>query len=298
MKVRSTECAPSREIGIRPVGGLGNQLFIYGVGYALSKINDCGLHIDPSWFESQTLRHFELNSFALEGHIATSRQVNRLRRKLILNNFNRGQFPKVFSEDSFLFDSNIVKVTQGTFLSGYFQSWRYLQDYAEEIRTQIQNIVNPSPWFLDSRAMLAELGDWTSVHVRRGDYQNNRRALEFHGLAGFDFYDRALRLVKRLDGEHPVVLFSDDLAQSTALMGEISADFLPLKAPPDASPLEVMVLMSLATSAVIANSSFSWWAAWLNDNITKTVIAPRPWFNDTHLIERDLLPSHWITVGK
>ena len=51
---------------VRLQGGLGNQLFIYGVGFALSKINDCQLHIDPSWFESQTIRHFELNSFALE----------------------------------------------------------------------------------------------------------------------------------------------------------------------------------------------------------------------------------------
>lgn len=292
-----TECTLSNEIGIRPIGGLGNQLFIYGAGFLLSKINDCALHIDPSWFESQTLRRFELNSFAFEGHIATSQPENRPSRRSIPRFFNRDQYLKEFSEEAFLFDGNIIKVTPGTFLSGYFQSWRYLQDYAEEIRTQIQTIVNPSPWFLDSRAMLSELGDWTSVHIRRGDYQN-RGTLQFHGLAEFDYYDRALVLTKQIDGKRPVVLFSDDLTQASTIMNDLSIDFMPIAAPPGTRPLEVMVLMSLATSAVIANSSFSWWGAWLGDHISKTVIAPRPWFNDPHPNERDLLPSHWITVGK
>lgn len=293
----TTECAPANEIGIRPIGGLGNQLFIYGTGFALSKINNCGLHIDSSWFGSQTLRHFELNSFALEGHITTSQPENRHKRKLIPRFFDRDQDLKEFREKSFLFDRNLMKVEPGTFLSGYFQSWKYFQDYEKEIRTQIRSVRDPSPWFLDKYALLTELGDWTSVHVRRGDFENSG-IREFHGLAGFDYYDRGIALTKEIDGDRPVVLFSDDHTQASTIMGDLSIDFLPIDAPPGTRPIEVMVLMSLATSAVIANSSFSWWGAWLGDNTSKTVIAPRPWFDDPHPNERDLLPPHWITLGK
>lgn len=281
------ECTPSKEILVRPIGGLGNQLFIYGIGLALSRINECELHIDPSWFESQNLRHFELNSLAFEGHLSFAKVNSRFSRK------SRSEF----REKSFAFDGDIWRVKSGTSLSGYFQSWKYLDKCAAHLRHQIYSVVDPSPWFLEQRFLLQELGEWTSVHVRRGDYQNDGN-MQFHGLLDLNYYDRALSLTRQRVGERPVVLFSDDLAQASKIMNDLAIDVRPLVPPPNTRPLEVMILMSLATSAVIANSSFSWWGAWLGDRTSKSVVAPRPWFNNPHMQDRDLFPAHWITVGR
>jgi hypothetical protein len=287
VRIYDTECTPSQEILVRPIGGLGNQLFIYGIGFALSRINECELHIDPTWFESQNLRHFELNSFFLEGHLSAAKMKSRFSRKSLSE----------FCEKSFAFDSDIWHVKPGTSLKGYFQSWKYLEECAADLRTQIHSIVDPSPWFLDQRDMLEKLGEWTSVHIRRGDYQKDG-IRQYHGLLELNYYDRALSCARQLDGKRPIVLFSDDLTQACEIMNSLAIDFLPLKPPPGTRPLEVMILMSLASSAVIANSSFSWWGAWLGDNASRSVIAPRPWFNDSHIHDRDLFPSHWITVGR
>jgi hypothetical protein len=205
-----------------------------------------------------------------------------------------GYFPRsipgVVRERGFRFDERVLAARPPVELVGYFQSWRYVESVAAEVRMAIGAIEPRSPAF---RRLQSEIGSepFIAVHARRGDYVGLER---FHGLVSEGYLVEAHR---RLVGvAERCLLFTDD--PTWAPSAELGAQLRIVRPADLPDPFETLLLMSRARGLAIANSSFSWWAAWLGDAPGRPVIAPSPWFTAPHLDTRDLLPPHWHVLDR
>lgn len=179
-----------------------------------------------------------------------------------------------------------------SYLHGYWQSERYFAHCAEDIRA---DFTFPAVSNRDNAAMAERIGTSlaVSLHVRRGDYLT----LGAHVLCDQSYYEAALaRVLEGLAGDPVVYVFSDD--------PDWAKDNLPLPCEkvvvdfngPE-TDFEDMRLMSLCDHNIIGNSSFSWWAAWLNRNPDKRVAGPAKWFGDPKLTNPDILPDGWMKIA-
>jgi len=279
-------------------------MFVYATGLAQALRLGCPLYVSTNWFATQSLRALELDSFRLQGVLidtAPSRlshsfaRVDRRLQGSRLGSLRRSG-ERVFVERDSRYDERITTIAPNMELSGYFQSWRYFDRCASAIRGEFARIQNPSSWFTETHQELAELGNWTAVHVRRGDYLDPGKT-NYHGLADTDYYARSIDLIENQVGDLPLVVFSDEPRIAAEVLQPLGRQLRIIESPPGSRPAESLLLMTGAAAAVIANSSFSWWGAWLakEGNI---VVAPRPWFDDSAFIDRDLLPRSWITISR
>jgi hypothetical protein len=291
-------------ITIEPLGGLGNQLFVYATGRARALDLGTNLQADLRNFINYQWHGYELGSF--NSVLSLTESTGGFERQRMFTDTFRRTRAKFrlpaswrlgddFIEESSRFDPRVNVVPNGTRLRGYFQSFRYFERHADRIRNEVHSLLNPSPWYVELTSMLKQLQPWIAVHVRRGNYTT----LPGMGLAGNDYYQQAIDLLRAVSGSMPLVVFSDDLASARELAVFCRAEDLHfIESPPDGRPIETILAMSLCHHIVTANSSFSWWAAWLGDRPGRRVICPRPWLNDTSFDERDLLPAHWLTLGR
>lgn len=292
-------------ITVSPVGGFGNQLFIYATGFAAASRQGCPLYIDDSWFATQSLRTYELDTFAsigtkvekkIQRSFASRTRPARLSRR-VATRLNMPPFKTISEQKLFNFDPRARSAPPGVRLSGYLQSYKYFTDVSDQLREQLVSIVNPSPWFIETQSVLAALGPWIAVHVRRGDYLNKGTS-EVHGIVTGSYYSDGLRIMGTFVPEAIPVVFSDDpQAARQMLRGEYPGAIF-INSPPTSKSIESIVLMSQSAGSIIANSSFSWWGAWLGDKEGRSVIAPRPWMDDPNFHERDLFPPGWLTLGR
>ncbi len=284
-------------------GGLGNQLFQYAAGRALSDRLGVVLKFDLSEFDSYRLRRFELDQFNINAVIATPQELagliinpSRIQRAygrlaIILGLGFNGI---AFKERKFGYDHLFEKVRNPLYLNGYWQSEKYFKSSEERIRNEL-HLVNK---LTDaSRIILDEIVRCTAVslHIRRGDYISNPSAALVHGVCPLDYYHAAVRHIGiQVYGPHFFV-FSDDpqWAKDNLKIG-YPVQFVEANGPDRG--VEDLWLMKSCRHHIIANSSFSWWAAWLNDRKDKTVVAPRTWFLDKKINDSDLVPEHWLRI--
>lgn len=288
-------------ITFRPIGGLGNQLFVYAAASSLALRNQTDVQADLSFFEGNLDRKYELNTFASNIHSSFlgpksgAPRADRLWWRSIQSKLTPRDETEVFQERGFWFDERILSVRQNVTLSGYFQSWKYFADHQSGLRAELKNVTNPTPWFLENFETLSNAAPWAAVHVRRGDYRT------VHGMrtTSAAYYERALGLLGKLVGELDLVVFSDDFSDSIpAIENHNSGNVRLISPPPDSNPIESLNLMSLADHIVIANSTFSWWAAWLGQEKGRYVIHPRPWVDFKSVNDRDLHLPSWIGIGR
>ena len=292
---------PTDGITIRPMGGLGNQLFGYACGNATAARLNCPLYVDIGAFTNQpageTARSFELGWLIEVGQVQESSPV--LPRSRLLRAARRRlpllAPPDQFTERSFAYDERIESIRPGTTLNGYFQSWRYFDSIADELRSRIAATAPRSTWFDSQRGDLVEQGPWTAIHVRRGDYALAKNA-KYHGLLGPNYYRTALATLRDNGVDGRVVVFSDDVDAARQLLGVDSTNAHFVDPPTGTHPVESIRLMAGANAIITANSSFSWWGAWLADPTSTTVIAPDPWFTGAGYDERDLCPPQWVRL--
>ena len=262
-------------IGVRLQGGLGNQLFQFATGHAVAKNRGFLLRVDCRLLETMGTREFEL--------------ARVLDASVLIDGRKRAR--SIFREQGFRFDPAILEVPASTWLEGYFQSWRYFQ----QNRVELQELILESKLHSPHTQKPVKTERFIALQVRRGDYLNPAQ-LKFHGICSIDFYKRGLALSRRLVGDLPAVVFSDDTQTAREFAQE-----LPNSTPHDpsgnSSPLDTLRELSLASAHVIANSSFGWWGAWLSDT-SEVTIAPRPWFNDASVDTRDLLTPNWLTLDR
>ena len=281
-------------IEIELTGGLGNQLFILAAGLSQARRLKCHLYIDISRYTGVEARGLEIEEFEVpNSSFITSRLKDNKSSKLVRRVKSFTPFAqKRFVEKSFGYDSDINEITMGTRMVGYFQSPKYFEGHEAEVL----GIIRSCSAFKNTEHSEAPnpLKKTAHIHIRRGDYLNPETQ-DFHGLATFEFFRNADSLLDTLIGPHSVKVFTDS---ENLIKQEIKS--LPsweITPSDGSSPLEVMQKMSRADGFVISNSSFSWWAAWIQSQTNPTtVIAPRPWFKNRESAS-DLLLADWITLG-
>lgn len=286
-------------IVVEPLGGLGNQLFVYGLGLAVSRRLGVPLVADLGRIQHDKKRRYELPSFrnslsTLEADVpGPSGPGFHLHRILRSKLDGQGRYRNFHYETHEGFDSRFLDVPDGSRLRGYFQSWRYVDSVAAELREELWELRSPSTWFHEQRSKLSTMENWVGVHVRRGDYK------DLSGMpVGEIYYERALALLSEQGLLHNIVVFSDEieLVREMPVWRE-TPHVTFFDSPPETRPIETLLLMSLASHLVIANSTFSWWAAWAGDRPGRRVIFPRPW--GTNPDENpDLIPPEWVGLGR
>ena len=271
-------------------GGLGNQLFIFAAAYAQAQRLDCRLVLDASRYSNPAEpRRYELKfleDLADEKlNVPTglraptklripTRLRTRLRRQATLT-------PYVFEENSAVaYEAAIEKITPGTTLVGYFQSFHYFDRIADLLFERLSG----------SGPKLAPI----TLHLRRGDYLK-APVTKFHGVTSVEYAKRAITLLRTIGIAGPVAVFSDEPDRVAHELEGFPADL----AFPDQtgmSALTSMQQLAAGENMIMSNSSFSWWAAWMMYRRTGGyIVAPRPWFGDDTAAS-DLLLPNWITL--
>lgn len=286
------------------IGGLGNQMFQYAAGRSLALANGIQLKLDISGFSTYALHNgYELDLFHIDAKIATPEEVFMLagsqsripqfiRRKLRLTKSSH------ILEAGKALGPSFFEIKAPAYLEGYWQSYEYLEPFESQIRRDftfkgalVGRNLETAERITNSNAV--------SVHIRRGDYVTNQTFAKLHGFVGIDYYSSAIQRIREEVSSPTFFIFSDDLDWARANLG-LGEDAVFVSHNTGRSSFEDMRLMSMCNHNIIANSSFSWWGAWLNGNRGKIVIAPRKWFADRSVVVdyktflEHMIPSCWI----
>ncbi len=296
----------------RLTGGLANQMFQYAAGLALAERRRTVLKLDVSWFREdpayEAHNRYALDCFNVNAQFATAAEIDAV-RGVMLTRTERWSVPlaralhfyqyagrrasrgHVCYDETFSYRADFFDQPDGTYLHGNWQSERFFSSVANLLRLHFSFRYPPQPRV---EAMAARIRDGRSafVHFRRGDYVRNPRFNRQNGVLPLDYYRRA---VQRLRTRHPDVtlyVFSDDI-------DAVEREFQPggevvfVRATEPWHSFDKIRLMSACDHGIISNSTFAWWAAWLNPAADKLVIAPDPWFAGGPNDGRDVVPAAW-----
>lgn len=294
LRAMGSKNQPESMVTVAIFGGLGNQMFQYAVGRTLAKRNNCRLQLDVRHYDQNCAFRYGLGDFNIEAVIGTSRtlpptRANRLRylRWRYLSNRHR-----MIREQSLSFEPSILDHRGSIYLRGYWQSERYFSEIADTIRQDF-TFVDPVSGL--NREMLDRIQSTQSIaiHVRRGDYVSNPQCNKFHGTCPPDYYSRGVQeICSGHPGKHTVFVFSDDWQWAKQNI-HTDCEMVFVHHNDIYSAHEDLRLMSACQHQVISNSTFSWWAAWLNSNPNKQIIAPSQWFADPKAKNTDIVPAQW-----
>lgn len=291
---------------MKMAGGLGNQFFQYACGLALAARHNSELVLDISWYQQTTWRR-RLKRWLLGASGLWSGDLAEKKRNLKRDDrpFSLMSFPvsarllrtgdqvdtDVFEHDPYATDPNIINGPDNARYHGYFNSEKYFSTQAALIRQQLTPVysrLSPAGQkFLQAISAQAAI----SLHVRRGDYLKPS-AQNHHGLLAPEYYQAALEIIRPQAGPAPIFVFSDDpdwCRSNLKLSG-------PIVFISGLEPAEDLLLMSRCLYNIIANSTFSWWGAWLNPAVDKKVIAPKQWLKNRQLDKSDLFPDNWQII--
>lgn len=297
---------------VRLIGGLGNQMFQYAAGRFLSEKHKTTIKLDLTFLLDRTprrdfvYREYELDVFAINAKQADEKELIKYRpsffyrvnsclrrlcgRPVIIN-------PTYLVEQQFTYDKlAFEQASKDCFLNGYWQSEEYFKSIESLLR---QEFTFRHPLDIKNAEIANRIGSVNSVsiHIRRGDYVTTPHIANAHALCTLEYYQNAISYIENRITNPVFFIFSDDIEW-------VKANLIL------SSPFEIgsgnfgkqsyidMQLMSLCRHNIIANSSFSWWGAWLNSNSDKKVIAPKKWFADETMNAQiiDLIPEKWMRL--
>lgn len=241
------------------MGRLGNQMFQYASLKGIAKKHGYSFSIPYSLGLNIWTDHQLTKFFNLDKTLIYSTTSNQ-----------------IINESKFNFDKVLFETCQDNVdLSGYFQTEKYFIEIKQEIIKD----------FSFKHNFKKPLKNYNVLHIRRTDYINQSY---FHPLCSLDYYKQAIEII---GNELPIVVVSDDIEWCK---NNIKADFYS----ENSTNIEDLYIMSQAENNIIANSSFSWWGAWLNQNPKKIIVAPENWFGEgySHYIMKDLIPNDWIKI--
>ena len=279
-------------IRIKLTGGLGNQMFQFATGFAIAKKNNVRLSLDLSYINQRQL----FNGFELEKVFDIYSKVSFLNNALSFKSVNFKEIlNKIditfynFKEPHFHYTSNILDIPKHSFLDGYWQSELYFKNYSKEIK----KIFNFSDQLNEQNYLIANdinKNDSVSIHIRRGDFllkRNNNHKIDLK-----NYYLKAIDKSSKCFKNPKYFIFTDDSLWVTENF-ILDYSYIVVDVNRGAKSFLDMYLMSLCKSNIIANSSFSWWSAWLNNNKDKIIYAPKDWFNDKSICTDHLIPNSW-----
>lgn len=287
----------------RLIGGLGNQMFQYAVGRCLAEKHDTELRLDITGFENYTLHKYKMNVFNIQERFSSDGDVanvlfgkNGFLRKMIFRKFKRTIKPNasfVREKQHYHFDPKILEKPDNTYLAGYWQSEKYFKDIKDIIRREFSIKLRPDEKNKETaKQILAQ--NAVSLHIRRGDYVTDEKTNATLGVCDLAYYSRCIKhIAKSVENPH-FFIFSDDPAW---VRKNLKTSY-PQRIVDHNSPergYEDLRLMSKCKHHILANSSFSWWGAWLNPNEDKIVLAPKDWLKE-YCNTDDLIPEGWVRI--
>jgi hypothetical protein len=289
---------------VKIMGGLGNQMFQQAFAYAVSRNTPMPVLLDATYYQQHHLRRYALEAFTGSFPTAHPDQLSQVmyREESLLARIYRrlrrkARAPaseRIYRETSLAFDGRALKPQAPAYYEGYWQSERYFAIHRSELLRLFrlrQPLSQPAAGLLQQMQQVHSV----SLHVRRGDYANNPEVTRVHGILPLSYYESAAQLITRKSPSPHFFIFSDDLPWTRQHL-----DFLPsrtfVELPPGTPDVEEIYLMASCRDNIVANSSFSWWGAWLNPNPTKVTIAPGQWFSDERKTASDLIPETWLRL--
>ncbi len=270
----------------RLMGGLGNQLFQYAAGRALAKANNELLALDTRYVEENGLEHFSHAYLSPPKHLPPSKNSNPIKywawRHL-------GFGIPLFRESGRKYDANLFNCPEGTYIQGYWHSYKYAEKVKSELEKELMlttPLDNVNKKMADT---IKENDNAVSLHIRRGDYLS----FGIFNLLDMEYYKEAIyEICQRTSKPITCFVFSNDISWARDNLNiECDTVYVDINGA-DKGHLDLH-LMSLCSHNVIANSTFSWWGAWLNQNPNKLVITPKKWFNQNSLEHDDICPPSW-----
>lgn len=278
-------------------------MFQYAAGRRLAYVLGAELKFDISCFSKNVLRNYALGVFNVQECFAKSDEVSRLtiqrqgfleRINLKISRIPHNTPSTWIKEEYFHFNPKVLNLSDDVYLDGYWQSEKYFKDVEEIIRRDF-TIKIPQAGRNKELASLINSCESVSLHIRRGDYISNPHTKQFHGICDLNYYYLCIeQVVKKVERPH-FFLFSDDpewvrenlkVPYPMVLVDHNTTEYA----------YEDLRLMRQCKHHIIANSTFSWWGAWLNPNPAKLVFAPRQWFSTKEQNDADLIPVNWMRV--
>jgi len=298
---------------VRISGGLGNQMFEYAFGRALASKNKTELLFDLSGLvakEGEAQRYFSLDIFNTKYKVATKKDFKTLgigdpadqtpsaRAKRYTRRTYESFFPlekrKDIIEPEYSFVPEIAALGNNHYFAGIWQSEKYFKNVAQKLREEFtlkKELIDTS---IDAAKMLKDK-NIVCVNVRRTDYVTDENIKSKIGFAGKKYYENAVSYMLSKIPKAKFLVFSDDIEWCKENLKFIPNVFFISHKSAEKAFAKDFYLMSLCSHYIVANSTFSWWGAWLNQNKNKIVIAPEKWFA-SGADESDLIPENWIRI--
>ena len=302
----------------RLTGGLGNQMFQYAAGLSLAEHLRTVLKLDVSWFRMdptyEAHNRYAMSCLNITEQFATQEEIHRVRgiqltrpehlaarlaRSLHLYQYaNRFASPSnLHYPQSFRFYPGFFNQPDNTYLHGMWQSEQFFAPVSDLLSLHFTFRYPIAPGVAETMTKIRGRGPSVAIHFRRGDYVRNSEFNRVIGVLGFGYYLQAMDVMRERHPDVTFYVFSDDI-------DTIEREFRPrfpcvyVHEGDRWNSYEKIRLMSACDHSITSNSSFSWWAAWLNPNPNKTVIAPDPWFAGGTQDGSDVVPASWLRLPR
>ncbi len=285
------------------MGGLGNQMFQYALGRTLTYSSGLDLILNISWFNSCKERTYQLSQFnipvitspeAIDEDITSTKSLFTIMKRINKRIKKKSNYQKIY-EESIPFNADILSSPDNSVLIGYWQSEKFFVNIEAVIRKDFRFIYPPVG---ENYRIIPEIKGKQSVaiHIRRGDYVANPSTYSTHGVCSLDYYNKGMQYIESHIGKPHYFIFTDD--PEWARQNITSKYDITIIDWNNDAPYEDLRLISLCNHHIIANSSFSWWGAWLGKKEGQIVIAPDPWFDDPFHKTPDIYVRDWVCIQK
>ena len=291
-------------IVVNLMGGLGNQMFQYALGRRLALHHHTELFLDCTFLNTHNAAHikreYELDVFNIQAKIATNDELKKfesLKSNAVIRKLYQWM-PFVFSnhlitEKTHSFDVQVQQAPNNSWINGFWQTEKYFTAIDSIIRSDF-TFKLPLTGLNKTLAEKITSCESLGIHIRRGDY-TKPEVLAYHGICSENYYYDALEFIRKKTAIQELFIFSDD-AEWVKQNLKFDLPTTHIIHNTGKNSFEDIRLMSLCKHNIIANSSFSWWGAWLNTNKNKIVVAPKVWIADPTTDTKDVLPQNWIRL--
>ena len=272
------------------IGGLGNQMFQYALAKCFMVKGRCVTGDTSSYYQILSPDFILENVFPAVSikkcNIALKKQYKKIKDLSIIQ-------PDIQTVDKIEADISILKLERGYF-GGYWQSAQYAELVEKELRRDFKFTEKKEEKLCKLSKKIIGMGNTVSLHIRRGDYLKRDNQKCYGNICTDDYYKNAIKYINNHVKDPVFYFFSNDIKWVKEKYGHLNAIYVSEDMFDNYADWYDMFLMSCCKHNIIANSTFSWWGAWLNSNQNKIVIAPSKWTNNCDY--RDICPKVWIKI--
>lgn len=282
---------------VRLEGGLGNQMFQYALGKAVAKKHNTSLRLDTTFLLDRTLkntvfRNYDLDILNLEVKIAQQEDIEQVLTavpeyslsekikfrflKSTIPYFRKNEF---YEKQFYAFDPNVFNTQKNVYFYGYWQNQHYFNHIKDELQ---KDFSFRNPLSENENTLLSEINSENAVaiNVRRTDYISDQETNEFMGVITGSYYPEAIKIVKQKISKPRFYIFSDDIEWCREHFKDLENHVIVDHSYKGHKFSSYLRLMSSCKHFIIPNSTFAWWAVWINQNNNKVIVQPKNWVND------------------